>query len=252
MTSQYLLFQLHGPLASWGEIAVGELRGSADHPTRSALLGLVAAALGISRSEEAQQLRLQRSYGVGVRVDRAGTLLIDYHSTQVPKNPSSRDQYTRREELRAGELTAILSRRSYYEDAVYTAALWVDVDDPPWSLEDLKAALLAPRFILYLGRRSCPLALPLSPQIIDVASLPEALSLYRPPALAWASPSHRSDQGQRDVLYYWEGEAAGAQTTHQRNDRLISRERWQFGRRNEHQGVILRPPLSPLKEETTS
>ncbi|WP_295540003.1 CRISPR-associated protein Cas5, partial [Thiolapillus sp.] len=49
----YLVFQLYAPLASWGGQAVGQERPSDDHPGRSALLGLLAAALGIRREEEA-------------------------------------------------------------------------------------------------------------------------------------------------------------------------------------------------------
>jgi CRISPR system Cascade subunit CasD len=50
--SQYLVFQLHGPMASWGVDAPGEVRHSHELPSRSALLGLLAAALGIRRDEE--------------------------------------------------------------------------------------------------------------------------------------------------------------------------------------------------------
>ncbi len=41
----YLVFQLYAPLAAWGGQAVGQERPSDDHPSRSALLGLLAAAL---------------------------------------------------------------------------------------------------------------------------------------------------------------------------------------------------------------
>ena len=49
---EYLLFRLYGPLASWGEIAVGESRHTAAYPGKAALIGLLAAALGIRRDEE--------------------------------------------------------------------------------------------------------------------------------------------------------------------------------------------------------
>ena len=54
---EYLVFQLYAPLASWGEEASGEIRHSATVPTRSALLGLLAAALGIRRDEEERVMR---------------------------------------------------------------------------------------------------------------------------------------------------------------------------------------------------
>jgi CRISPR system Cascade subunit CasD len=52
MMSRYLLFQLYAPLVSWGAPAVGEVRHTDTIPTRSALLGILAAALGISRDNE--------------------------------------------------------------------------------------------------------------------------------------------------------------------------------------------------------
>ena len=48
-----LVFRLYGPMASWGEIAVGENRHTANYPSKSALLGLLGAALGIERDDEA-------------------------------------------------------------------------------------------------------------------------------------------------------------------------------------------------------
>jgi len=48
----FLLASLYAPMASWGEITVGERRTSWDRPSRSAILGLVAAALGIEREDQ--------------------------------------------------------------------------------------------------------------------------------------------------------------------------------------------------------
>jgi len=41
----FLVFQLQAPLASWGDTAVGEYRGSYEYPGESALLGLLAAVI---------------------------------------------------------------------------------------------------------------------------------------------------------------------------------------------------------------
>ncbi|HLD44337.1 MAG TPA: CRISPR-associated protein Cas5, partial [bacterium] len=48
----YLVFQLRAPLSAWGETAVGEYRPTSNYPSNSALLGLLAAALGIDREDE--------------------------------------------------------------------------------------------------------------------------------------------------------------------------------------------------------
>ena len=45
--TDYLVFQLYGPMASWGEPAVGEMRHTNTIPGRPSILGLLAAALGV-------------------------------------------------------------------------------------------------------------------------------------------------------------------------------------------------------------
>ena len=80
--ADYLVFRLYGPLASWGEIAVGESRHSAAYPSRSALIGLLGAALGIERDDEAGQQALAAGYRFGVKLHAAGHPLRDYHTVQ--------------------------------------------------------------------------------------------------------------------------------------------------------------------------
>ena len=80
---EYLVFRLYGPIVSWGDIAVGEERPTFMHPTKSSILGLLAAALGIRRNEESRHHQLAESYGYAVLVEAEGILLRDYHTTQV-------------------------------------------------------------------------------------------------------------------------------------------------------------------------
>jgi CRISPR-associated protein, Cas5e family len=68
----YLVFRLYGPLASWGEPAVGGDRPTSAYPSRSAVLGLLGAALGIKRDDEAQLLSLQQSLCIGIKPVCAG------------------------------------------------------------------------------------------------------------------------------------------------------------------------------------
>ena len=121
---QFLLFQLYGPMAAWGEIAVGEERPSAGHPSKSAILGLLAAAKGLRRDEENAHLEMERGYGIAVQALSIGTYLRDYHTTQVPPQTALKafPRATRRDELvalsaynRAIEKSSgtILSSRAY-------------------------------------------------------------------------------------------------------------------------------------------
>ena len=47
----FLVFQLQGPMAAWGDTAVGEFRPSLDAPGLSSLVGLLGAALGLRRED---------------------------------------------------------------------------------------------------------------------------------------------------------------------------------------------------------
>ncbi|HEV2643569.1 MAG TPA: CRISPR-associated protein Cas5, partial [Candidatus Elarobacter sp.] len=77
--TDFLLFTLYAPLSSWGDIAVGEMRGTWDRPSRSAVLGLVAAALGLLRDDQAAQEALDGGFGVATRLDASGAPSADYH-----------------------------------------------------------------------------------------------------------------------------------------------------------------------------
>jgi CRISPR system Cascade subunit CasD len=225
----YLIFRLYGPLASWGDIAVGEYRPSFAHPSKSAIIGLLAAALGIRRHDEDKLQRLSESCSFAVRVDEMGFLLRDYHTAQVPSAKKGVTHYTRKSELAMEDLNTILSSRDYRCDAVYTVAINLS-DSAPHTVQELITALQKPVFALYLGRKSCPLSLPLQPQIINRATLREA----------FASASFGDDLAgiiaPNATQVYWEDDTASGLDRQQviiRRDKLRSRKRWQFAERRE-------------------
>jgi len=235
---EYLLFHLYGPMAAWGDIAVGEFRPTFSHPSKSAVLGLVAAALGIRRDEEAVHQTMATSYGFAVRVEAAGSPIRDYHTAQVPPAGSGRRKKTfatRKDELAVPkeELGTILSSRDYRCDSLYTVCLWTVRDSSPYSLAQLQAALAKPAFTLYLGRKSCPLALPLQPQVVQASDLREAFHSARFEDKNFLTSLPSSEP----VDVYWEGpQANGYNAVHtiERRDSPLSRRRWQFAVRSEH------------------
>jgi len=234
----YLLFRLYGPMAAWGDVAVGEVRPSQTHPGRSAVLGLVAAALGLDRDQHAALAELEPAYGVAVRIERAGDLLRDYHTVQTPPARRGAVWRTRRDELAEANLYTILSTRDYRCDARYTVAIWVRNAKPPLSLEALAAALSAPRFPLYLGRKSCPPALPLAPRVVAAETLRDAFAAMEllPALQGDGYPWPRGDDPMR--VCWDEHDAHGYEQVSAviRRDAVRDRGRWQFDERQEHQG----------------
>lgn len=249
MSADILVFRLYGPFASWGEVAVGEIRPTDVRPTRSALLGLLAAALGITRQDDSAHLELGRSIALATRVDLRGVAGVDYHTTNWRRpNPKKEVIRVRSDELRAPrhEVSTTQSLRSYRYDSLVAAACWRRASGSV-ELATLQRALDQPTFPLSLGRKCNAPALPLDPRILTAVSLAEALAEYdrvsplpaaldrlrrrasRPPELAWelgtplpiGVPPHRVEQ---------------------RRDDLLSRRRWRFSVRSEGVGTFLPEP----------
>ena len=63
----FLLFTYYAPIAAFGQVAVGEVRGSWERPGKSAILGLLAAGLGLARDDAEGQAALAEAYGYAVR-----------------------------------------------------------------------------------------------------------------------------------------------------------------------------------------
>lgn len=246
----FLVFQLHAPLAAWGDTAVGEYRGSLTWPGESALIGLLGAALGIRRDEEAAHAALRQGYRYAVGVVAQGTLLRDYHTAQVPGRADlkKRPHRTRRDELAVPKpvLNTVLSTRDYRQDGAWRVAIQ-EAHNPPHSLQALAGALAKPRFVLYLGRKSCPLASPLDPQLVSAENVKDAFETYRLQQCAQLD-SQRDRHGKTPLeipeplrqMAWPEQMASGIEPdlTTVRKDRLVRRTGWQFGDRFEHVAIL--------------
>ncbi|MCS6944993.1 MAG: type I-E CRISPR-associated protein Cas5/CasD [Sutterellaceae bacterium] len=249
----FLLFRLYAPLVSWGDVAVGEFRPTHGYPSRSALLGLIGAALGIERSDEDGHRELDEALAFAVAVYSEGALLRDYHTAQVPGAAAlrKRPHRTRADELALPrhELNTILSRRDYRQDALSIAGACLRAGRTAPQLEAIRAALQRPRFTTYLGRKACPPALPYSPQIIEADSFRAAIAAAVFPTLDElplpATP----------VRVAWEdGVESGWPQSFSvpRKDALRSRRRWQFGDRIERVALIANDPLQEAEIEESS
>lgn len=230
----YLVFRLYGPMAAWGDVAVGEERPTALHPTKSAILGLLGAALGIKRSDTAANQQLHESLGMACRVDQSGVLLRDYHTVQMPTHDKKARYTTRKDELSAPHhlLNTLLSYREYRMGMECLIAVWCKMpESSPFPLEALHLALLEPQYVLYLGRKACPPALPLEPQIISQAqTLRDTLgqATFNDTLL----PDIESWRDDNPVLYWENEEGVSDVPSITMQDVCVDRKRWLFQNRS--------------------
>lgn len=146
-----LALRLAGPLQAWGSGSRFIRRATEMEPTKSGILGLVASAQGRQRTDVIEDLLDLR---FGVRMDQPGQLVRDFQTAQRPKR--GRDGTTTWESLP-------LSHRYYVSDAVFLAILEGEHE----LMTGIEQAVRSPAFPLYLGRRSCPPAGPISLGVSD-------------------------------------------------------------------------------------
>jgi len=133
-----LLLRLSAPLQAWGVESKFDTRTTQRIPTKSGVIGMLAAALGRRRDEAVEDLQALR---FGVRVDREGTLLIDFHMAHEQAFWKS-----------GATAASHLTRRHYLADATFLVGL----EGEDAVLLRLESALHKPAFPLFLGRRACP------------------------------------------------------------------------------------------------
>lgn len=153
-----LLLRLAAPLQAWGINSKFETRNTEREPSKSGVIGLLAAALGYKRYESDKLDELNKLH-FGVRTDREGKLLRDFHTAKAKteKNP-------------------YVTNRYYLSDAVFLVGIEGDHEQ----LEELTYALSHPAYPLFLGRRSCPPTLPLC---LGIRELPLIDALKSEPSL---------------------------------------------------------------------
>ena len=133
-----ILLKFTGPLQSYGTSSHFETRYTEYYPSKSAVIGLLAACLGYRR-DEAENLRELSKLQFAVRIDQDGTLLRDYHIARSHKDTGA-------------ELRTYVTNRYYLEDALFVVAL-SGIDE---LIDTLTKAIKSPYFQPFMGRRSLP------------------------------------------------------------------------------------------------
>lgn len=160
MTERCLVLRLAGPLQSWGSRSQFNRRDTDEEPTKSGIVGLLAAAKGRRRTDPIEDLL---ELTLGVRTDRPGTLLRDYHTVSDHRGVpllSATMLGSGRQKPTSPAKAVHVTTRFYLQDAVFVVA----VTGPNPVLHTLRDAIRRPAFPLALGRRACvpthPLLLP--------------------------------------------------------------------------------------------
>ena len=187
----FLILKLEGVMQAWGGHTFEDLRPSHDFPTRSGLVGLLAACLGLNRQDREEQARLSQSVRFAVRVDHKQLEWEEYGQKQrkILQPIKITDYHTIREARRANrppkEGETVQSWREYLYDAAFTVAIG-QTENAPITLEKLHEAMQRPVFTPFLGRRACPITRPLLAAdvgengIVSAESLIAALNLVVP------------------------------------------------------------------------
>ena len=133
-----ILLKFSGPLQSYGTSSHFQTRYTDYYPSKSAVLGLLAACLGYRRDEE-EKLRELSTLKFSVRIDQQGSLLKDYHIAITDKEMVEKPQ-------------TYVTNRYYLEDALFVVAL-SGMDE---LIDTLTKAIKSPYFQPFMGRRSLP------------------------------------------------------------------------------------------------
>lgn len=229
---EHLVLTLVAPMGAFGDLAGHERRGTHDWPGRSAILGLVGAALGVRRDDAAGQTALG-AWRTAVAKLLPGTPLRDFHTAQTVPAAAVKRPDSRRAALDAAgrAVNTIVTRRDYVTDCAFAVALWGGGDPEP-----LAHALRCPRFAPYLGRKSCPLSAPMAPEVVDADGPVAALRAVRLPPF-WDGPGsgrrrNVPDPARPILIASDEPLSSGREET--RWDDPLDRVAWHFGPRRVH------------------
>lgn len=226
----WLVVILSAPLASFADSPGNAARRSGTMPTRSALIGLAGAALGVERTDAAGQAALARALVTAAALHEPGHPLEDFHTFQS-LHQSGKGARSRAEALaNTHHLKTSITRRDYRADALWQAAYRLSDAPGRLTLDELAKAFRNPVFAPYIGRRSCALAHPLNPVIVSHDDVRDAFAAHaeRTPRLEgrWAREYSLEDR--------IDAPGVNRASHHLRRDDPRDRSiRWTFGERDE-------------------
>lgn len=144
-----LVIKLQGMHQSWGTNSRFRDRRTDPYPSNSGITGLLAAAIGMERSDSMAYLANLRKF---VRVDCPGKVVCDYQTAITRRYDVFTGRHVHPGNNATNEERLPTSNRYYLTDATFVVA----VEMPDVLLPEVADALMHPAFNLYLGRKCCP------------------------------------------------------------------------------------------------
>jgi CRISPR system Cascade subunit CasD len=186
-----LLLRLAGPMQSWGLDSRFDQRDTGLEPSKSGVLGLVCAALGKPRDDQAgpwPKLAQLAELKMGVRVLREGTIRVDFQTAGGGDFEGRKSYGVWKASGSPGG--TVISPRHYLADADFLVGL----EGPLPLLRQIEEALNNPVWPLSLGRKSYVPTLPVTfpPNLQENPAVREAG--LREALISFADPKRRGHQ----------------------------------------------------------
>ena len=163
MSYDAIILRLAGPMQAWGAPTTEDTRPVYPFPTRSGLVGLLGACLGVPYDERHRLVPLSESFRYAVRRDASPHepgIMVDYQTIQGVRTAD-------------GATRTVESPREYLVDTRFTAVLVATGEGSP-TFDDIERALLEPHFTPVLGRKCC---LPTEPLFVARTRTDDPLTL---------------------------------------------------------------------------
>lgn len=191
-----ILLKFGGPMQSWGTSSHFETRNTDYYPSKSAVIGVIAASFGYSRDED-KKIEKLNELDFAVRIDQVGLLRKDYQTARKLKKDET-----------------YVTNRYYLEDAIFVVA--ISSEDDKW-IEEIYYALKNPYFQPFMGRRSCPVQPDFVIDMVETGAI-EALQNLEWQASDWYKKGNKNYVA--DI--YADKDLLSESGYTMRNDRVIS------------------------------
>lgn len=198
-----ILLKLSGPLQAWGVESHFETRQTDNYPSKSAIIGLIAGAIGYRREEE-KILELNK-LDFAVRIDQKGVILKDFQTAKM---------YSEKGDLKRTYVT----NRYYLQDAMFIVAISNEDEN---LMKNIYDSLKFPYFQPFLGKRSLPLN---ADFLLDTTNLSTVESLKKLPwqAKKWYQKKYEKLSNQYFAEIYADAKLLPKKACHYRRDKVLS------------------------------